>query len=131
MWDVADQFVATAINGGIWAFALLASILVVAFQSVGAIVHSESFLPADRFTVWCLGVSLFAHCVGFIGICYFDQMQVVWYWLLAVMGSVCGMAASIQSVGAPPKFRWFKPAFYSVLTLLLCWLTAHEERIFL
>jgi hypothetical protein len=35
--------------------------------------------------IWSLGVCLFGHCVSFLSISYFDQMIVMWYWLLAVI----------------------------------------------
>jgi branched-subunit amino acid ABC-type transport system permease component len=34
---------------------------------------------------WALGGALFANCVGFFGISYWDQTQVVWYAFLAVI----------------------------------------------
>lgn len=41
-------------------------------------------LPAGFF-VWTLGVTLFAHCLSFISVTYFDQIIVLWYWLLAAI----------------------------------------------
>ena len=32
-----------------------------------------------------MGVSLFGHCISFISITYFDQLIIVWFWLLAII----------------------------------------------
>ena len=37
---------------------------------------------------WAIGVTLFAHCISFLSIIYFDQMGVIWYWLLAAISRV-------------------------------------------
>jgi hypothetical protein len=38
--------------------------------------------------IWALGVSLASHCAAFISVSYFDQIQVFWFWLLAVIAGV-------------------------------------------
>lgn len=130
MWDVANQFVATGINGGIWAFALLVAALVLAFKAVGSAVREKSVASGDRFLCWCLGASLFAHCVGLIGIVYFDQMQIIWYWLLSAFGSLYGMLITNQAGERAPQSYWLKPAIYAIIVLLVARLTAHETRLF-
>ncbi len=32
-----------------------------------------------------MGATLFAHCLSFTSVPYFDQIIVIWYWLLAVI----------------------------------------------
>lgn len=38
--------------------------------------------------LWAFGVCLAAHCAAFISVSYFDQIQVFWFWLLAVIATV-------------------------------------------
>ena len=38
--------------------------------------------------IWALGVCLASHCAAFISVSYFDQIQVFWFWLLAVIAGV-------------------------------------------
>jgi hypothetical protein len=35
--------------------------------------------------LWAFGVCIVAHCTAFISISYFDQINVFWFWLLAVV----------------------------------------------
>jgi hypothetical protein len=42
---------------------------------------------AEEWFVWCLGAALFAHVVAYFGIDYFDEMQFVWYALLAIIAA--------------------------------------------
>lgn len=82
------------------------------------------------FLVWCFGASLFAHCIGFIGIVYFDQMQVIWYWLLGIFGTFYGLFLLAAQSDEAPRWDWLRVAFYAGLVLLLARLTAHDARLF-
>jgi hypothetical protein len=42
---------------------------------------------ADEWFLWCLGAAMFAHGVAYFGIDYFDEMQFVWYALLAIIAA--------------------------------------------
>ena len=46
-------------------------------------------MKGDRkreWSLWCLGAALLSHVVAYFGVSYFDQMQVAWYALLAIIG---------------------------------------------
>jgi hypothetical protein len=83
--DITNHYVAQAAIGGIGMLVLFIAILVVCFKVVGrsldAAEKKEGFQPLF---LWSLGVSLAAHCTCFFSISYFDQIQVYWYWFLAV-----------------------------------------------
>jgi hypothetical protein len=61
------------------------AIIVFGFKYLG---RARKTAKADRrqeLFIWALGSALFANCVAFFGISYFDQTIVVWYALLAVI----------------------------------------------
>jgi hypothetical protein len=62
--------------------------IVAGFKTVGRAVRSEVKPSVDRMLLWVLGVSLASHCAAFISVSYFDQIQVFWFWLLAVIAAV-------------------------------------------
>jgi hypothetical protein len=68
---------------------LFIALIVASFKRVGLILRSlrDPRGPA-AFLTWALGVSLFGHCLSFISITYFDQLIIIWFWLLAVISSI-------------------------------------------
>lgn len=107
MWDAVNWYVSCGESGGLVSLVLFVAVLVYAFKSLG------QFLRARRprtmkLMVWCLGASLFACCVSFIGIVFFDQSIVFWYALLASIvattSASTARAAAVESVGALHSF---------------------------
>jgi hypothetical protein len=92
MWDTANEYVATCDNSGILPFICLIAILVYGFKCLGS-----SRLAAGKDTsrakfIWAMGAALFANVIAFVGISYWDQTQVGWYALLAMI-SACLVTA--------------------------------------
>jgi len=85
--DVANQYVLEGVRGGIWSFALFITAISLAFGRVGRLWRSTP-PGADRWLAWSLGVSLFVHCVIFIGLSYFGQITMLWYLCLAAASGV-------------------------------------------
>ena len=48
----------------------------------------DTVLRPAAFLVWSLGACLFAHCISFFSVSYFDQIVIMYYWLLAVIASL-------------------------------------------
>ncbi len=85
--DITNNFIGIGIRGGIISLIIFIVILVCCFRAVGIKVKEiDPNKFTYKFTVWCLGVSLFAHVTSFISVCYFDQIIVFWYLLLAMIG---------------------------------------------
>ena len=82
MWDLCNQYVAEAETGGLLTLVFFILTIGLCFRRLGLARRAARRSPREWF-LWCLGVALFSHVVGFIGISYFDQMQIVWYALLA------------------------------------------------
>jgi hypothetical protein len=105
MWDTANQYVATCDNSGLIPFIFLISILVYGFKFIGRATRAAGKDKAGAQFMWALGAALFANVVAFLGISYWDQTQVGWYALLAMISA--GLVARREKrpkprpVGAP------------------------------
>jgi hypothetical protein len=85
-WDLSNQYVGYALTGGL---ATLVSFILVIRGSFSRLGAARRRVQADRkreWYVWCLCAALFSHVVAYFGIGYFDQVQVAWYALLAIIG---------------------------------------------
>lgn len=83
MMDITNHYVMEGVKGGLLKLVLFLVIISRCFNDIGRGIRAEWAEQADKFFVWAMGVSLFAHCLSFLSIVYFDQMIVVWFWLLA------------------------------------------------
>ena len=68
----------------------------IAFRSIGRFEECVGTSQTKRAMSWALGVSLFIHCVIFIGVSYFGQSMMMWYLMLAMIGSLSALHA-VQS----------------------------------
>jgi hypothetical protein len=96
MWDLANQYVAVAAASGLVPLILFVAILVFGFKYLGT-ARKAAEGNRDRrqeIFIWALGAALFANCVAFFGISYFDQTMVSWYLLLAMIWAA---ARSVRS----------------------------------
>jgi hypothetical protein len=94
MMDITNHFIVQGVSGGLLKLLLFISLLVAAFRSIGRRLRAEGSSP-EAFFVWALGVALFAHCASFMSVSYFDQMIIVFYWLLA---AICCIACNKNGV---------------------------------
>jgi len=82
--DILNQYVAEGLAGGIVKLLLFVAMIVICFKTIGRFTRRQDSLPAShRRFFWSLGVCLFGHCLSFFSVVYFDQIVVMWYWLLA------------------------------------------------
>jgi hypothetical protein len=93
MVDIVNQYVAEGISGGLLKLGLFLLIIFSSFKGLGQTLRDNAPSSSAKLFVWAIGVSLFAHCFSFLSISYFDQMIVVWFWLLASISCI----VSIQS----------------------------------
>jgi len=93
MMDITNEYVAQGIHGGILGLGLFIAIITAGFKTIGRFVRSEADPPVVRILLWAFGVTLASHCAAFISVSYFDQIQVFWFWLLAVIAAVPMWAA--------------------------------------
>ncbi len=84
MFDITNQYVAEGIYGGLLKLLFFIAIISLCLRSIGLMMKGcEGSLMQKR--LWTFGTSLFVHVVGFFGISYFDQISLVWYFLLAMI----------------------------------------------
>jgi hypothetical protein len=86
MMDITNEYILQGIEGGLLKLVLFIFIIAVSFRTIGRWLNSTTSGLPTAFLAWAAGVSLFAHCVSFTSVTYFDQIVIVWYWLLA---SIC------------------------------------------
>ena len=95
--DITNNYISEGLGGGILKLGLFLAIIVKCFKTIGRWTRrANGVVFAQRIFVWSIGVSLAAHCVSFVSVSYFDQIVVMWYWLLAVISML-----SLQSVSIP------------------------------
>jgi hypothetical protein len=80
--DVTNQYVLEAVRGGLLSLALFVVAIALAFRNVGRRLRMARTFK-DRLTVWAIGASLFVHCVNFIAVSYFGEIEMLWYLTLA------------------------------------------------
>jgi hypothetical protein len=92
MFDLSNQFVAEAVSGGL---ATLVFFIALISRGYGRLGDARKAVDGDsqkEWLLWLLGASLFAHCVGFFGVSYWDQMQTAWFALFAM---ICAASAAL------------------------------------
>jgi hypothetical protein len=89
MFDTSNQYVSRGESGGILGLVFFIAIISRAFARIG-IARKDAVDRRAQWRLWCLGAALFAHVVGFFGISYWDQTEIAWYAVLAVISASTG-----------------------------------------
>jgi hypothetical protein len=100
--DIANQYILEGVRGGGLTLVLFIYVIVIAFGITGKL-WRQNRDPYRIALSWALGVSLFVHCMNFIGVSYFGQIYIVWYLLLAMIGSMDSRIASAVKVSSPQR----------------------------
>jgi hypothetical protein len=101
MADITNQYILEGVNGGLLTMILFISIIAFCFRNIGrAIKQVEKQSLAVKMSLWAMGASLFSHVVSFLSVSYFDQMIMLWYFLLASISSVTSHVLSMQEGGS-------------------------------
>ena len=98
-WDLCNQFVAEAVQGGLATLILFVLLITRSFQRVG-VARKRARHRTQQWLLWTIGCILCAHLAGFFGISYFDQMKNWWFATLAMIP-----AAAAASAGLPAAAR--------------------------
>lgn len=86
--DVTNHYIYMAVQGGVVTLILFIAVLTIAYGNVGKLVRIQRRNKYRQILAWSLGVTLFVHCVNFIGITYFGQTYIILYLLFAIIGSL-------------------------------------------
>jgi hypothetical protein len=104
MVDITNHYIAQGIKGGVLGLGLFLAMIVCCFKIIGRAVRFNTELTVEQKFLWALGVCLAAHCTAFISVSYFDQINVFWFWLLAVIASVPMWATQRPVESRAPQF---------------------------
>jgi hypothetical protein len=121
MWDTANQYVSVADSTGLLPLILFVAILTYGFKYLGIARKSSAGNKPMELYYWGLGAAMFANAVGFFGISYWDQTEVVWYTFLAIIAATsitvavpAQTAATVPAPDAPAKLMTaLRPAYRS------------------
>lgn len=96
--DITNTFLLFGLNAGLGAIALLVFLLVVAFSQLGRSMHTirqhgPAAAQVERL-YWGAGVMLTVHVLNWFAITYFDQTNYMWFFHLALIGTLTGNALS-------------------------------------
>lgn len=87
--DMTNQYLAFGISAGLLAMGLLIVLFVVTFGELGKALSTVRASDLDNNSnevlLWGFGVVLLVHCINFLGITYFDQTYVIWFFQLAAI----------------------------------------------
>ncbi|MBE0540485.1 MAG: O-antigen ligase family protein [Verrucomicrobia bacterium] len=97
--DITNHYLHMGVTGGLPLMLCFIMILVKAFQLLGWRIRlMRRARDVSEFNLWCAGAALFAHCVTFFSISYFDQSTVTFSLLLGLVPGLC--AAKLNSAAA-------------------------------
>ncbi len=91
--DLTDQFVGTALSGGLLSLIFFILIFSRGYQRLGLAMNAarEHSAEAEKF-LWCVGATLFGHIMAQFSCGYFDQMGVAWWGFIALIaGATSGV----------------------------------------
>jgi hypothetical protein len=95
--DVTNQYILEGVSGGFVTLVLFCVILFVGARTVVRL-SLRSRDTSESYLAWGLFVTIIAHCLSFLGVSYFGQIDLVWYLLLAGVAFAYG-----QVYGAPQR----------------------------
>lgn len=98
MWDLANQYVSIGEVSGLLPLLMFLAIIVFGFRYLGTTRQSSEGNKRMELFIWAMCAALFSNAVAFFGISYFDQTQVAWYALLAMISTARFLAPSTSSM---------------------------------
>lgn len=90
--DITNYYLRMGVTGGLALMFLFIAILTVCFRLLGRRMirfRREGCGNSDEFALWCVGATLFAHCVTFLSVSYFDQSFVFLCLAIGVVPGIC------------------------------------------
>ena len=93
--DLTNDYIQMGVWGGLPLMLLFIAVFCKAFQLLGQAIHTlrQEGDPAE-FVLWCVGSCLFAHCMTFLSVSYYDQSRVALWMLIGVVPGLCDVVYS-------------------------------------
>ena len=90
MVDITNLYIQMGIKGGLLLMLLFIAILLKSFRLLGnKMTTLRSMGEPGEFLFWCFGSALFAHCVTFFSVTYFDQSYIFFCILIGAVSAIC------------------------------------------
>jgi hypothetical protein len=86
--DLTNKFVADGVSGGLIGLVLSVALVVACFKWIGIALKAHRGQPATEKLVWGIGATLVGTIAIFFSVTYFDQMYVLWYFLVACIAAL-------------------------------------------
>lgn len=90
--DITNEFLLFGLTAGLMAMVLLIVLLTLGFKHLGHALAAARAGPTKSRTAeylfWALGVVLVVHTTNWLGIAYFDQIHVIWFFQLAAIATL-------------------------------------------
>jgi hypothetical protein len=83
MTDITNHYLVQGVHGGFLTMALFIAIIWYSYKRLGNALREKSFDSEKKWIIWTIGATLFAHCVTFLSVSYFDQTIIVFYLQIA------------------------------------------------
>lgn len=100
MWDVDNAYVAAGLTGGLLGLILFIAIFVRGYRMIGIARRIAEESGKNERLIWSIGAAFFANSVAYLGIVYYDQSNIAWYALLAII-SVIGSYPKSEQLPEP------------------------------
>jgi hypothetical protein len=84
MWDLSDTYVSQGESGGLITLVFFIAIIVRCFSRIGKARRSAGGRKREWF-MWLIGAGLYANVMAFFGVSYWDQTNVAWFAMLAII----------------------------------------------
>ena len=128
MWDITNQYVTVGQTAGLLPLIFFMAIIVYGFKYLGRARRAVEGNKTKELWFWALSGALFSNVVAFFGVSYFDQTQVAWYALLAMISAATygTLRSPVTQVAEPSGLKAARvpvlsaiPAHYSTERYLL------------
>ncbi len=86
-WDTSNEYVAQGEVGGLLTFIFFIATISRGFGKAGRARKAVEEDKKKEWYYWLLGVAMFANCLAFFGVSYWDQTQVAWFAFLAIVSA--------------------------------------------
>ncbi len=88
--DITNLYIQMGVTGGLPLMVLFIAILAKTFQLLGRqLMAMRSARDPREFMSWCFGAALFAHCITFLSVTYFDQSYASYCLLIGAVPGHC------------------------------------------
>jgi hypothetical protein len=104
MYDIVNYYVNLGFSGGIWLILLITWVFVRAYKNVGESMRNAPDTES-KLIAWATGVAVAVHMIAFMVVSYYGQIDMMWYFSLAMTTVGAGaVMQQQQSYGFPVLF---------------------------